>query len=298
MAKLRMLQPRFREARLSVLDKDDRGRTREERERKRDERRRSEQPWRAWYKLEIWDHPEHGLRAQQLQRRPICETCRSAPATIAHHKRPHQGVWQLFADPFNLESACKKCHDGAIQRGERAGNYTNHIDLHEAGDIAANVLYPQMRRSAVPLTLVCGPPAAGKSRYVDAHKQSGDVVIDVDLIIADFAGTALRSNEIKRAYLQNAMIERNRRLHALTRECGASHGAWLIIGAASGSERTQWARRLGAVRVIVLETPADECIARIHRDAARAQIAAEQACAVHEWWARYSPAPGDEIIRG
>lgn len=32
------------------------------------------------------------------------------------------------------------------------------------------------------LTVVTGPPCAGKSRHVDEHRQSGDVVIDLDRI--------------------------------------------------------------------------------------------------------------------
>ena len=106
MGRLRMLPPRLRTLGTKLRTSSD-GATMRERERNRDERRRAEQPWRRWYKLEIWDHPETGLRAQQLERQPICETCRSAPATIAHHRRPHQGNWHLFADPNNLESACK-----------------------------------------------------------------------------------------------------------------------------------------------------------------------------------------------
>ena len=197
---------------------------------------------------------------------------------------------------MNLESACKACHDGAIQRGERAGNYANELDLREAGLMPANVLYPRdLQPSAVPLVIVTGPPAAGKSRYVAECKQLTDVVIDVDAILAELAGTSLRSNEAKRRHLQAAMIERNRRLHALAHERSAS-GAWFIVSAASGSERAQWARKLGAVRVLVLETPAQECIARIQQDPDRASIAADQANAVHDWWARYTPCPRDEVI--
>lgn len=113
----------------SLIPTDARGYGRKQRERGRDRDRRAEQPWRAWYHLPIWNHPASGLRAMQLSREPICQTCHSSPATVAHHKIAHCGVWELFVDPTNLESACKACHDGAIQRGERAGNRSSRALL-------------------------------------------------------------------------------------------------------------------------------------------------------------------------
>jgi 5-methylcytosine-specific restriction protein A len=287
MGKLRFSPPRLRTLR-KRLESGYSGKNRLERERERDERRRSEQPWRAWYKLELWDHPRKGLRAQQLERQPICETCRAARATIAHHKRPHQGIWELFIDHKNLESACKACHDGAIQRGERAGNYSTEIDLSADAAIAANVLYPQkLQRSAIPLTIVCGAPGSGKSTYVEKHKQAGEITIDIDAIVAELAGTKVRSNQVQRDYLQAAMIERNRRLHALAHERCAP-AAWFIIGAPQARERERWAASLGAAHVVVIETPLEECLARIYRDADRAPLADEISQAATGWWTRYS----------
>ena len=186
MGKLRMLPPRLRTLGTKLRTSSD-GATRRERERNRDERRRSEQPWRAWYKLTIWDDPETGLRAQQLERQPICETCRCAPATIAHHKRPHQGNWNLFADPNNLESTCKPCHDGAIQRGERAGNWIEEIHLGSGVMVASNLLWPkELRPSRIPLVVISGAPASGKSHLVAQRKSDGDIVIDLDVIVASY----------------------------------------------------------------------------------------------------------------
>jgi 5-methylcytosine-specific restriction protein A len=90
-----------------------------------DRRRADDQPWRGWYSLAIWRNPRDGLRIQQLRRQPLCETCIANgvrppnPATIAHHKTPHEGDWQLFIDPSNHASACKSCHDSELQSEER-----------------------------------------------------------------------------------------------------------------------------------------------------------------------------------
>ncbi len=267
---------------------DDRGYGRQQRERGRNRDRRAEQPWRAWYDLDIWRNPITGLRAQQLARQPMCEVCRRVRATIAHHRHPHNGEWEMFIDPENLQSVCKGCHDGAIQRGERAGNYAPRAELAYGIAIPTNVLYPRsIRPCAVPLTIVTGPPACGKSAYVDQHKRSGDVVIDLDEIIAEIAGSPVRSAEAKRRYLHAALIERNRLLGTLADERAAG-AAWFIVGGAPGWERERWAMALGAERIVVIETPPAICIARIHRDVTRASIALELEEAVRDWFARYT----------
>lgn len=70
--------------------------------------------YRRWYKLAAWCG-KHGLREQQLMRQPLCERCLVSetvePATVVHHRKPHNGSWELFIDPNNHESLCKPHHD-------------------------------------------------------------------------------------------------------------------------------------------------------------------------------------------
>lgn len=51
---------------------------------------------------------------------------KSRPATVANHKTPHRGDRKLFFYG-ELESACKNCHDQAIQRAEGEG-FAREID--------------------------------------------------------------------------------------------------------------------------------------------------------------------------
>lgn len=90
-----------------------------ERKREHDARRRRSQPWRAWYKLPLWQ----ARRAEQLAREPLCERDRArgrvVAATVANHREPHRGDWDKFA--FGpLESLCERCHNSDVQREERA----------------------------------------------------------------------------------------------------------------------------------------------------------------------------------
>ena len=85
-------------------------------------RRRSAE-YHAWYSLPVWTDD---LRPAQLLREPWCRECakRYPPsdprsrtrATVVDHIRPHQGDWQLFIDPANHQSLCKRCHDQKTAR--------------------------------------------------------------------------------------------------------------------------------------------------------------------------------------
>lgn len=83
--------------------------------------------------------------------------CKSI-ATEVDHIVPTRdgGAW---FDPDNLRAACKPCNIGRANRQKAADGW---------------------RRSPTRITLVVGPPAGGKSTYVDEHRQPGDMVIDFD----------------------------------------------------------------------------------------------------------------------
>jgi hypothetical protein len=68
----------------------------------------------------------------------------------------HGGAW---FDLDNLQAACRTCNVGR-------GNKTRL----------------ESWRHGPPITLVCGPPGAGKSTYVQDHAQANDLIVDYDLI--------------------------------------------------------------------------------------------------------------------
>lgn len=89
---------------------------------RRDDRRSPEAAaYRPWYWTPEWKR----LRRAQLEKQPFCRRpCHGASlvvATVVNHRTPHKGDRTLFFDPDNLESVCSPCHDGPIQREERAG---------------------------------------------------------------------------------------------------------------------------------------------------------------------------------
>lgn len=79
-------------------------------------------PWRHLYNSKAW----HRLRTKQLMAEPLCVYCqalgRVTAAQVVDHKTPHKGDRDLFHDPDNLQSLCKRCHDSTKQRLEKTGH--------------------------------------------------------------------------------------------------------------------------------------------------------------------------------
>lgn len=82
------------------------------------EQRKSSAVYHGWYMLPIWTER---LRPAQLLREPFCRECarqyppsdprHRTPATVVDHIIPHCGEWDVFTDPDDLQSLCKRHHD-------------------------------------------------------------------------------------------------------------------------------------------------------------------------------------------
>jgi 5-methylcytosine-specific restriction endonuclease McrA len=75
-------------------------------------------PWRHLYGRSRWKR----LRHVQLSEQPLCVYCLTQDivevATIVDHRTPHKGDEELFFDPDNLQSLCKRHHDSTKQMEE------------------------------------------------------------------------------------------------------------------------------------------------------------------------------------
>jgi len=142
------------------------------------------------------------------------------------------------------------------------------------------------------LTIVCGPPASGKTTYCKSRAAPRDVVIDLDEIKSQLAGAPIhRASDF---WFEPAMRERNSRLLRLADK---SDGAtWFIVGAPAAKERQWWADSLGADSVVVLETSPEECTRRSASDVNRDPSDKDYARIVARWWDRYTRRPGDLIV--
>lgn len=169
----------------------------------------------------------------------------------------------------NIQGLCAECH--------RDKSSTEGASAHAAA------FHPQwLKPSAIPVTIVCGPPASGKTTYVKANAAPGDTIIDLDAIMVEIDPGFSQWSAISKTLVQSAIRKRNSMLSALSR---SAHGrAWFIVSAPSQQERDWWSKKLNGT-VILLNPGMEECIRR-----ARAR-GTERAVQGIEAWERNSTLP-------
>lgn len=186
------------------------------------------------------------LRARHLSREPLCRSCLAKgfvrEAVIVDHTIPLAFGGSDTDD--NKQSLCAECNSLKTIADSAS---------HGGGSTHPHWLQP----SAVPFTVVCGPPCSGKTTYVRDHAKPGDVVIDIDAIALSIRPGYVHWHGMMDGELLNKSLRmRNAILGALARrEEGA---AWLIVGAPTEHEREWWNSKLGG-RVVLLDPGSDEC---------------------------------------
>ena len=249
--------------------------------------------YRQWYGTMRWKRRRRG----QIRAQPFCEMCLEqgiyTAATVADHVEPHGGDPQAFWHG-DLQSLCKLHHDRdkkLIEAGLALGGVDDdgwpsdprHVANGGTGTLSreaeARRFPTDLKPSAIPLTIVCGRPGSGKSTYVADHAGPGDLIIDLDAILADLSG--LPVHHPSQRHLPAALEERNRQLRALHTLTGPP-SAWFVVTAGDPHERRKWAQRLGG-EMVVIDTPLAECIRRIRADPGRQGRAARMIEAAKNW---------------
>jgi hypothetical protein len=132
-------------------------------------------------------------------------------------------------------------------------------------------LHPDwLEPSAIPLTIVSGPPCSGKSTYVEQQAMPGDIRICLDSIKREIdPGFRHWSGPLDYNLFVQAVRLRNARLGELKR--AKAKRAWFIISAPTEAERKWWQGKLGG-EVLLLHPGAAECKRRaIQRGTPKAQ---------------------------
>lgn len=209
------------------------------------------------------------LSKQVLKEEPLCRRCRLADSVLTDHIVPKRlgGT----DDRSNLQALCKACHD--------------QKNAHEDGSFVGA---PTSR-----VVLVAGPPGAGKADFIARMFKAGDLIVDVDRLYVALSG--LPQGEKPGALLPFVIEARDAVLRRLARPSAVSR-SWVMAGAPTPAERERYERTLNA-QVIVLETPANECLRRIASDPKRGSNGHVLTHVVGDWWATYRRRPkGDTVI--
>jgi hypothetical protein len=183
------------------------------------------------------------LRAALLDQEPLCRSCiatgRVTAATEVDHIIPlHKGGQEYQAS--NLQPLCKPCHE---LKTAREGTDRAFSMIPEWLDVRCN------------MTVVCGPPAAGKTTYVKHRANAGDIVLDTDDLIMELFGVHGHAND-DMGKVAAAIQLRNKRIAN-----AAPHDTlWLIASAPSDTERRYWKAK--GAKVVLLNPGHTECIKR------------------------------------
>ncbi|MFH0902330.1 MAG: AAA family ATPase [Pseudomonadota bacterium] len=143
------------------------------------------------------------------------------------------------------------------------------------------------------VTVVCGPPASGKTTYVRKWAQAGDLIVDVDTLYEALSGLPMydRPKELLSFVCEarDAVIQRLKRHSDVGR-------AWIITSAPRMATRNSF-RLAFAATVIVLEVALNECTRRIDQDERRRGQLGEWHLLVKEWWQNYEPNAADIVTK-
>lgn len=144
----------------------------------------------------------------------------------------------------NIQCLCEECH-------------SDKTAMEAASQHAASNHPTWLRPSAIPLTILSGPPASGKTTYIAERAKAGDTVIDLDGIMTRLRpGYEHWSRGLDSALFNQAIRVRNEMLGSLSRR---TYGrAWFIVSAPTEAERNWWHGKLGG-ELILLHPGVDEC---------------------------------------
>ncbi len=250
------------------------------------------------------------LRGSVLSAAPLCRMCleqgRTTAATVVDLITAHRGDLDLFHDPENLQPLCKPCHDRHAQRRDKGGDVRAiGVDGWPVGGIAiskprndpfAGIRW--MEPATIPLTIVCGAPASGKSTWVRDNAEHDALIICMDTIAARMFGQrAYRIRDDKQWVA--ARQERNNMLRWIMRPSARKKWsrAYYIATMPTAEERAAITEQLKPDRVVIIAPGQEECMRRAMADKQAGDArTAHSMDAIRRWYHLYRPRAGEEVI--
>lgn len=201
---------------------------------------------------QLTGRPWRRIRDRILARdKYLCQRCLSlgllTPASEVDHITPiHLGEDN---QDHNLQSLCSPCHKAKTATEGGHGS-----------------LRPEwLPKPACPVTVVSGPPGAGKTTWARAQ---GGTVIDLDDCFLSVCG--VHGHEADRKYLDAAIRLRNSQLADLAGK--RSGHAYLIVSEPIAGKVKWWMEKLGADHKLI-DPGLDVCLSRV--SGKRAEVARE-----------------------
>lgn len=218
-----------------------------------------------------------------------CKGCGCNGRLEVDHIKPVRTDPDLSFVPDNLQALCPACHTrktrlecGHVPLPAPRQEWNRFVTALQKGGPSFTIP-PGLRPSAVPVSLVCGPPGAGKSTLIRERAGPQDLIIDFDVYLKVLGGEKWTTDK---ELVRKAFIMRNDALRSLA---GRRSGrVWLIKMAPTRAERAAWARALLRVSEVMVATDSATCKARIRADPERQHAVEKMCAAVDDWWTTYA----------
>ena len=133
--------------------------------------------------------------------------------------------------------------------------------------------------------LICGPPGAGKSTYMEKIRNPGDLIIDLDALYSALGHTTVHDNNQR--LLPYVLAARDAIIETLANTY--EYGTVIIIACAPDLKTRRRIREQLHAKVIMLDVEPGVCMQRIMADGDRKQGVAYWQEMVDKWWERYVP---------
>lgn len=229
-------------------------------------------PLKRLYGLKRWKDMRIAQFIKDEQRCALCgHQEKDTSLLVCDHVIPHRGDEALFWNGPK-QTLCDFCHKV-------------HKQSQEAGTSAQ--FHPEfLRPSVIPLTIVCGPPGAGKTTWCHAHAKSNDIIIDLDYL-AQSCGAPAGKDWDRDKFLAPALRKRNAMLLYLSRDVCRFRSAWFIVTEPEGRMRQWWNDKMKPNEIVLVMPNAIICKERLP-EARRPKV--------NQWFLKYSPRQGDVVL--
>jgi len=137
------------------------------------------------------------------------------------------------------------------------------------------------------LTLICGPPASGKTTYVKERIRPRDCILDIDSLYHSLSGLPVYNKPD--ILLRTVFAAHNAALLQAIRQ-GIT--VWCITSGATQRKRDRACCGIRPNEVIILDVPVMQCIKRILHDKRRKDQLPLWEKIIRQWWREYEMEKG------
>ena len=195
----------------------------------------------------------------------LCQRCHKQPGEELHHKE-HLSIFNIDNPDVtlnykNLIWLCRDCHfeehkecmfkQFEYKRTQKILSASG-VWFDENGGLHKQEVY-----------IVYGPPASGKTTYVNNHKYKDDLVIDIDLIRQ--ALSMCGKSDIPSNLLSTALDIRDYLYTLILNKKVDCRRIWIIAGLPNKKQREELKEKFNA-ELIFMDCTYDECILRANND--------------------------------